>query len=856
MRRVRALSLLLAVTMAVTVFLPGVRVKADDKVAVSQQDEDINVIPDKYNTGASGDLKVFNGDTDQWGKAIIVGKKNGADVNLALKESVDKKTGEVSFNMNFKSLAELKALEGEVVLENIDFSGFKIDAKSDSAHQNDLTIVFRNCRFANVVKAFEDSKVTFKFENCNLIRFEGSNAAFKRCALGGSINDPMHIFRNVTVEDTYFSDINFGSTNGTHIDAVQIFGQKGMDIGHIHFRNCRFEVPSIEFEGSTAYVNACIMLQIEYSNGSDIHFEDCILNGGGSTIYAVTDDDFSMTDVSFKDLKIGSAHAFNAIYPIIDPNAHFENITSTDSLYIGTVSKEGGKTSFSVTNDTPFDRKLLIVTDKGDFSFDIPAGPTKKTLKDRTFKAFTDLPADLKKVINADVGYAVCLDVTDPKDITQIRFVNYTGSTVMIDSSYYGDPQDGIRMSGQCGDNASFTLDYNGVLTVTGQGPMWNYSYNEQVSWNPPAWYDMADYVEKIVVKQGVTTVGAGAFKDCFACESIILEDSVSLICGNAFRNCSSLRNIAMPESCKVENMAFEGVGTHTVNGQMPEEPTKAPTGKPVTTTPVTPSSTSTTTPAPGAGATAADPKTQIREFVKRNYSYILGRDAESDGLEWWTEELYSFRQTGSQVPLGFIDSKEFKDRNTSNDQFVTILYKAFFGRDPEPDGFNYWVGQLASGSMTRLQVATGFVYSQEWADTCAEYGIRSGGQIKSSKTIAPTSLTYSFVERMYTTALGRTYDSDGREHWASKLANFDMTGEEVGVFFFLSDEMNGLKLSNEDYVTRLYKTFMNRDPEPEGFNYWVGRLNSGDSRRSVVLGFTRSQEFIDKCIEARILPY
>ena len=311
-----------------------------------------------------------------------------------------------------------------------------------------------------------------------------------------------------------------------------------------------------------------------------------------------------------------------------------------------------------------------------------------------------------------------------------------------------------------------------------------------------------------------------------------------------------------MPESCKVENMAFEGVGTHTVNGQMPEEPTKAPTGTPVTTTPVTPSSTTTTTPAPGAGATAADPKAQIREFVKRNYSYILGRDAESDGLEWWTEELYSFRQTGSQVPLGFIDSKEFKDRNTSNDQFVTILYKAFFGRDPEPDGFNYWVGQLASGSMTRLQVATGFVYSQEWADTCAEYGIRSGGQIKASKTIAPTSLTYSFVERMYTTALGRTYDSDGRAHWAGKLANFDMTGEEVGVFFFLSDEMNGLKLSNEDYVTRLYKTFMNRDPEPEGFNYWVGRLNSGDSRRSVVLGFTRSQEFIDKCIEARILPY
>ena len=154
------------------------------------------------------------------------------------------------------------------------------------------------------------------------------------------------------------------------------------------------------------------------------------------------------------------------------------------------------------------------------------------------------------------------------------------------------------------------------------------------------------------------------------------------------------------------------------------------------------------------------------------------------------------------------------------------------------------------------MEVANGFIYSQEWADTCAEYGIRSGGTLKPQVDIEPTDLTYAFVERMYTTAFKRSSDVDGCNYWAEKLANYEMTGESVGAFFFLSDEMDSYGLSDEEFVTRLYKTFMNRDPETEGYNYWVGVLRSGASRSSVVYGFTRSQEFVDKCIEARIVPY
>ncbi|MCR5803774.1 MAG: DUF4214 domain-containing protein [Clostridia bacterium] len=244
-----------------------------------------------------------------------------------------------------------------------------------------------------------------------------------------------------------------------------------------------------------------------------------------------------------------------------------------------------------------------------------------------------------------------------------------------------------------------------------------------------------------------------------------------------------------------------------------------------------------------------------IRGFVERLYTSVLGRDAETDGLNFWTSDLYNFKVTGAQVAQGFIFSQEFKDRNTSNEDFVRILYKTFFDREPETDGFNYWVGLLKSGT-SRETVANGFIFSQEWADTCATYGIRSGCDIKALVNIKPTDLTYAFVERLYVKAFNRDFDAEGREYWANLLSNYSITGEQAGASFFLSKEMTDYNLSDEEFVNRLYSTFMDREGEKDGVDYWVGLLKGGASRESVVYGFTRSPEFTEKCIVARILPY
>lgn len=301
-----------------------------------------------------------------------------------------------------------------------------------------------------------------------------------------------------------------------------------------------------------------------------------------------------------------------------------------------------------------------------------------------------------------------------------------------------------------------------------------------------------------------------------------------------------------------VKNVTHDGKQYEVINGKL--KPTATPTAKPT----AKPTATAKPTPTASAKPTAApaDSDSAIKKFVDRIYKYVLNREPEKEGAAFWTDELWSFRRSGAEVGLQFIFSPEFEARNTGDIEFVKILYKTFFDREADDAGLEYWVSELKSGARDRLSVAEGFVYSQEWADTCASYGIRSGGSFAPSVEIKPSAATLAFVERMYTTALGRKSDKEGCAFWSLELANFRFTGEQVGVLFFLSDEMNGFGLSDSEFVTRLYKTFMDREPEKEGFEFWVKFLGDGASRLDVVYGFTRSEEFVNRCIEARILPY
>ena len=56
--------------------------------------------------------------------------------------------------------------------------------------------------------------------------------------------------------------------------------------------------------------------------------------------------------------------------------------------------------------------------------------------------------------------------------------------------------------------------------------------------------------------------------------------------------------------------------------------------------------------------------------------------------------------------------------------------------------------------------------------------------------------------------------------------------------------ERYGTNVTNEKYVETLYTNVLGRNSDIEGYNYWVGNLNSGlETRYELLLGFAESAE-------------
>ena len=99
-----------------------------------------------------------------------------------------------------------------------------------------------------------------------------------------------------------------------------------------------------------------------------------------------------------------------------------------------------------------------------------------------------------------------------------------------------------IEFSGVCGkdgDNLTWTLDDDGLLTVSGVGDMADYS------WENPAPWPREDVCE-LVLEDGVASVGDRAFYDCVCLKSVRLPDSLVSIGAFAFSGCD-LSAVSLP---------------------------------------------------------------------------------------------------------------------------------------------------------------------------------------------------------------------------------------------------------------------------------------------------------------------
>lgn len=231
-----------------------------------------------------------------------------------------------------------------------------------------------------------------------------------------------------------------------------------------------------------------------------------------------------------------------------------------------------------------------------------------------------------------------------------------------------------------------------------------------------------------------------------------------------------------------------------------------------------------------------------VRSFVKRMYTVALGREAEKDGLSYWTQRLKSQEIAGAGVAYGFICSDELKAQQLSDGDYVDVLYRTFFNREAEPEGRAYWMQALAERN-TREYVLSGFVNSREFSDLCDRYEIARGTmQADGSSVYRPE--VRAFVMRLYTNVLNRQGETMGVEDWSNWINTGEISAEDASKKFFASDEFAARQLNDGDYVEVLYQTFMGRASEAAGKAYWIEKLQNGESREIVLEGFSQSEEF------------
>ncbi len=267
-----------------------------------------------------------------------------------------------------------------------------------------------------------------------------------------------------------------------------------------------------------------------------------------------------------------------------------------------------------------------------------------------------------------------------------------------------------------------------------------------------------------------------------------------------------------------------------------PGQPTVLPTpGKP------------TVTPTPGKPTSAPEKEPTFEDFVERLYEIALNRISEAAGKAFWIEKVISGEFNGADCARFFLlDAPEFMNRNLNDEDFVETLYRTFFDRQGEPDGKAFWLKKLEDG-MSKAEVVNNFIESTEWCNVCATYGVRSGATSHKSEFASKNAI--NFASRLYTCCLGRESEEKGLLYWSMALTNLEQTGCSAAKLFFTGEEFENLKLQNDEYITRLYQTFMGREPSKDEIAFWVGEIEKGtQTRYSTLEFFGQSAEFSSIC--------
>ena len=102
--------------------------------------------------------------------------------------------------------------------------------------------------------------------------------------------------------------------------------------------------------------------------------------------------------------------------------------------------------------------------------------------------------------------------------------------------------------TGSCGENATYMLDEDGTLVISGIGAI-----------EKNAFYKRQD-IKEIVIEKGITEIGQNVFSNCSNLQKIVIGEDISIIDMGAFAGCTDLNKLIIwsKDIQKMRNGGFE----------------------------------------------------------------------------------------------------------------------------------------------------------------------------------------------------------------------------------------------------------------------------------------------------------
>ncbi len=112
---------------------------------------------------------------------------------------------------------------------------------------------------------------------------------------------------------------------------------------------------------------------------------------------------------------------------------------------------------------------------------------------------------------------------------------------------------------------------------------------------------------------------------------------------------------------------------------------------------------------------------------------------------------------------------------------------------------------------------------------------------------------TTQLIQHYYQNILNRSADATGLAFWEAEAQRMQQLGVDIqetfrvmAGLFFTSNEYLSKRVNDSQFVTDLYRTFFDREPDRVGLTYWSGQIAAGLPRDLVMYEFLFSGEFAD----------